>query len=234
MNLALTTFVCGVRAGSRASGGFSLLELLVVLGLVAVLSVAYFNGFGGGQAAALQSAQAMLIEALLDARGRAIASGRAVRLLVSTGTIVGSPGGRFLRQLVTQAHGDDGTWIVAAAIQLPRGTALIPAPVSIPPALLSEPDHWINSRDEPLVSTALLAMDGSGLVGPYPDDVWCGIAFGPDGMVAAGGGVLVLAEAKPVSTDATCPLRCRDARSVRGVLLSRYGVPVALNGWGEF
>jgi hypothetical protein len=135
--------------------------------------------------------------------------------------------------VVIQVQDDAGNWTIADALLLPRGSAVLPASGSIPPDLLANPDRWKNARDEPLVSTALQAVDGSGVVSAYPGDRWCGITFGPDGMVVAGGGVMVLAAATTAPTDAACPARCRDAREVRGVLVSRYGVPVALNGWGE-
>ena len=61
----------------RKSGGFTLLELLVVVGLTAALSFVLIGGLGGGgKSAALQSAQATMANLVTAARVKAMATGQ--------------------------------------------------------------------------------------------------------------------------------------------------------------
>lgn len=69
------------EASARGEAGFSLLELLVVIGLLAALAVA-FSGFGGGRGGPdLQQVARELTQVLRVARADAIRSGDAVSVL---------------------------------------------------------------------------------------------------------------------------------------------------------
>ena len=83
-----------------ARSGFTLLELLVVTGLIATVSVVLVRGLGaGGQASALQSAQATVAGLITTARTKAPATGRKVRLLLHADPVAPE---RYLRHLVLQ------------------------------------------------------------------------------------------------------------------------------------
>ncbi|HVU16563.1 MAG TPA: prepilin-type N-terminal cleavage/methylation domain-containing protein [Candidatus Didemnitutus sp.] len=233
MSFALTTLVCGVRASGRDVVGFSLLEMLMVIALIAALCIAYLNGFGGGQAAALQSAQAILAELILEARGKALATGHETRLLLNCGSAGNPTPARFLRCLVVQEQVDDGSWKSAATVTLPRGTVILPPNGVVSATLLVGKDPWVDTNGQALESTALLPVAGTGLVPAFPDELWCGLTFDPEGSVVSAGGNIIVASCRPEPGDSSCPLRCASARGVRGVLVSRYGIPVSLNGWGE-
>ncbi|MDB6114504.1 MAG: hypothetical protein JWQ62_1449, partial [Lacunisphaera sp.] len=83
------------------TAGFTLLELLVVIGLIAGLSFVLISGLGGGgKSAALQSAQATLANLLMAARMKAMATGQPARVLVQIDPASPDASSRYLRYLV--------------------------------------------------------------------------------------------------------------------------------------
>jgi len=216
------------------SGGFSLLELLVVVGLVAALCASYAGGFGGGQAAALQSAQAIVAELVATARTRAVANAAATRLLVNQRVAGPSAARRYLRCLVLQEQDTNGAWRDVTEQFLPEGVRVLPARGSTPPGLLIDPGSWTTPAGGALESSALAVVLGPGEVTAHLDDTWGVVVFGAAGDPVPPGGTVVIAGARRVPPGQTVPVTLSNPLEVRGVRISRYGVPVPLNGWNEF
>lgn len=224
--------------------GFTLLELLVVIGLIAGLSLFLFTGLqGGGQAAALQSGQAAMANVISSARLKAAATGRHCRVLVGHDPVVA---GRYLNTLVFQMARQPGAnpaaWDSVQILTLPAGVFVLPAVLNAPAGLVADASQWrrVSDPGEELVSGVFRNQNVTiALEGDSSAQAWTGICFTPNGTLAplAGGppprGLLVLALGGIRSPGSylpgESPVRLNSPEAVRGLVLSAYGVPALLN-----
>jgi prepilin-type N-terminal cleavage/methylation domain-containing protein len=230
-------------------GGFTLLELLVVIGLIAGLSLFLFIGVqGGGQVAALQSGQAIVANVISSARLKAAATGRHCRVLVAHDPAVAE---RYLKILVLQLARQPGAnpagWDTVQRLTLPAGVFVLPAALASPAGLVADAAQWrrISDPSEELASgvfrnqSVLVALEGDSTA-----QSWTGVCFTPNGTLAplAGGppprGLLVLAlggiRAPGTYASGESPVRLTSPDAVRGLGLSAYGVPALLNERNAF
>ena len=228
------------------SSGFTLLELLVVIGIIAATAFFLFRGLtGGGRSAALQSSQATLANLVTSARTKAAATGRKVRLLVNNDP--GEPE-RYLRFVVLQVGAQAGSspsgWETVQAVFLPPGAYVVPGVLT---GLVADPSQWkrisdaTDDLDSDLFANQSLAyvFEGDGNA-----QIWTGVAFTPNGTLAALGGgpppkgsiVIALGQLRPPGTYAPGQpsVQLGDPAGVRGLLLSAYGVPALLNDRNAF
>lgn len=230
----------------RLPAAFTLLELLVVMGLVAALSATAFSGLaGGGRGSAMSSAQATLAGLVTAARTRAPATGHKLRLLVNLDP---QQRDRYLRlmvlQLARQAGPSPADWDTVQRISLPDGIYVVPATLA---GLVALPGEWKRVSDpasdlvSDLFSGQVLSL---ALEGELSAQVWTGVAFTPAGTLAAvsGGpppkGTVVLAAGRLRDPDAVAagalPVELENPQGVRGLLLSAYGVPALLRDRNAF
>lgn len=226
--------------------GFALLELLVVAALIAVLATVLMRGMeGGGQAAALQSAQATLANLITSARAKASASGRKTRILIHDDP---AQADRYLRQVALQLAREAGAspsnWDTLRAVTLPAGIYVVPDRLA---GVVADPSGWKRASNpaEYLVSD-LLANQGlvCALEGDASPQHWTGFAITPQATLAALGGglpprgalVLALGQSRQPGTynAGEPPVQLTDPAGVRGLVLSAYGVPALLNGQRAF
>ncbi len=228
------------------NGGFSLLELLVVIGLVAALTFVFAGGLvGGGKAAALHSAQTTLANLITAARTKAPALNRKVRLLVQADPAQPE---RYLRLLVLQAGRQSGAsptdWDTVQRVTLPPDTCVVPATLS---GLVADATAWkrVSNPDADLVSDFFTNQSLSyALEGDDSAQTWIGVSFTPNGTLAAlvtgpppkGYVVLAQAQVRPPGSygPGEPPLRLVNPSGVRGLVLSAYGVPALLNDRNAF
>jgi len=197
----------------RAKGAaFTLIEVIVVVGLIALLAGGLGLAFRGGErAVALQTGQRTLAGLAAAARGQAAVSGRNAGLLVVSD--LGSPGDHLRRLVVAARSPVDGAWIpIDAWITLPVGVALLP-PVTPTGALVGVDDDWSGLRSHAF-TTATESCDG------IPCHV---LSFTPRGTVAGLGGALILAPVTGLPPGAGAPHRYEQPEAVRGLLVSSYG-----------
>lgn len=225
----------------RTPRGFTLLELLVVVGLIAALAVGLLSAFSdSGQSASLLSAQATLANLVTAARTKAPATGRKTRLLVNIDPAVPE---RYLRTLVLQLAREVGSspanWDTLQAVTLPAGVFVVPAQLT---GLVADPAAWkrVSDPDEYLVSDLFTNQNLShALEGDTAAQQWTGVAFTPNATLAplVGGpprvGVVVLAlgQVRPPGSypEGQPPVQLVNPEAVRGLVLSAYGVPALLN-----
>jgi prepilin-type N-terminal cleavage/methylation domain-containing protein len=235
-----TTALQVAGAGRHWSPGFSLLELLVVVGLVAALSGAAFHGLaGGGREAAMRSSQALLANLVTAARLKAMGTGCKTRLLVNV-----DPGvpDRYLRMVVLQTGRQAGpspaNWDTSQRLSLPHGIFVVPASLA---GLVATATDWKRVSDP----TADLASDlftadplSHALEEDSAPQWWAGVAFTPVGTLATlvsgpppKGALVIALGRRRASGDyepGAPPIELEQPSAVRGLLLSAYGVPTLL------
>lgn len=232
--------------GVRRSAGFSLLELLVVIGLLATLSAVAFHGLaGGGREAAIRSSQALLANLVIAARTKAIATGCKTRLLVNTDPAVPD---RYLRLVVLQVGRDASAsptnWDTFQRLSLPSGVFVVPSSLA---GLVMAPADWKRVSDPAadLVSDLFTAQALSGAFeGEAAPQWWTGVAFTPVGTLATlvsgpppkGSVVLAMGHRRTSGTYGAGdpPVELEKPSTVRGLLLSAYGVPTLLRDRSAF
>jgi type II secretory pathway pseudopilin PulG len=234
---------------SLGVGGFTLLELLVVIGLIAAMSFFLAGGLaGGGTTAALHSAQATAANLITTARTKAAATGRKTRLLVNIDT--GAPE-RYLRHLVLQLARQVGSspadWDTLVTVTLPEGIYVMPPSLTQTAGLVANPAEWKRVSDPAadLVSDVFSNQSLSvQLAGDAAAQLWTGVAFTPNGTLAALGGaqppkgalVITLGVRRPPGSfqPGESPIQLGNPQAVRGLILSAYGVPALVSERSSF
>ncbi len=233
----------------RAANAYTLLELLVVIGLIGAMSFFLVGGLtGGGATAALQSGQATLANLITTARAKAAATGRKTRLLVNTDAHAPE---RYLRhlvlQLARQAGPSPADWDTLATITLPGGVYVMPATLARSDGLVANPADWKRVTDPAadLVSDLFTNQSLSFMLeGDTAVQLWTGMGFTPNGTLAAldsgpppkGTLLIALGIRRPPGSfqPGDSPVQLGDPQAVRGLILSAYGVPALVNERGSF
>lgn len=200
---------------------------------------------GGGKSVALQSAQATVSNLVTAARTKAPATNRKTRLLVNVDP--GSPE-RYLRQIVLQLARQPGSgpsdWDTIQSVHLPAGAYIVPGSLT---GLVTNATQWKRVSDpaDDLVSDLFKNQSLTyAIEGDTTAQLWTGVAFTPNGTLAAlvggpppkGSIVIALGQVRaPGSYPAgEPPVQLVNAQTVRGLILSAYGVPALLNERNAF
>lgn len=231
---------------ARPASGFTLLELLVVIGIIGAAAFFVFSGLaGGGKTGALRTGQSLVANLVTAARAKAPATGRKVRLLVNRDP---ADPERYLRTILLQVGRQPGAnpaeWDTFQAVSLPPGVFVVPGSLD---GLVADATPWrrVSDPGEELSSdlfanqNLLYALDGESGA-----ETWTGVAFTSYGTLAALGGgpppkgsiVLALGQLRAPGTypAGRPPVLLSDPASVRGLVLSAYGVPAWLNDRSAF
>ncbi|MEO6002188.1 MAG: prepilin-type N-terminal cleavage/methylation domain-containing protein [Opitutus sp.] len=232
-------WMLGVRRNGRA--GFTLVELLVVVGLVALLIAVLAPGRSdAGQSMALKSAQAGIMGLLSVARTKAVASGQSSRILLNVDPTGSTRELGFLRYLVVQTQ-QGAAWQSVAEFYLPEGTYVVPGDFSPLPAGLfaAGASAWVRSDlTSPLRSSALRTsqLTTEAVAGGLTQK-WVSIVISAAGSTAQTGDVVVaLGQRRPPNSYAAgeSPIQLVDPERVCGVTLSSYGLAVLIDNRASF
>jgi type II secretory pathway pseudopilin PulG len=224
----------GVPPSTRTAAGFTLFELLAVVGLMAAvvaIGVAGLRGSGGG--AARDGAVALLASRLAEARALANSRGEPARLLVHADPLQPE---RFLRYVVVATPDGVGWRPTDGGSFLPAGVVVLrPEPLGVagPGAVQRAGDDWNRASGGGLRSTALRTYAASGGGPPVLGSAnWLVVHFSPTGGVFAGDIVV----ANGWRQDETVPvtLVCEQPDNVAGLSLTFYGVTALVRGRAEF
>jgi type II secretory pathway pseudopilin PulG len=233
----------------RPTRAFTLLELLVVVGLIGGLSLFFISNIRGGQANSLQSAQGILANYVAAARSKAAASGKRTRLLFHADP-TNNTDNRFLRYIVLQQGSDNSSnpssWTTIDSAFLPDGVYLVPATLTLATNLVSSPTDWrkVSAPAEDLISDMLAQTNSVTIQGDSTAQTWAGFVFTPNGTLAPFGsgqaprGNLILAlgaaNSPGVVAAGNSPVTLREPNAVRGLALSAYGIATMLNDRNAF
>ena len=221
--------------------GFTLLELLVVLGLIAATSFLLAGGLGGGgKMAPLRSSQATVANLVTAARTKAATTGRKTRLLVNADPAVPERYLRFVAlQLAQQAGSSPTDWVTIQSAFLAAGTYVAPGSLA---GLVADASQWkrVSDASSELASDLFASQSLAAMIeGDTVAQTWTGVAFTSNGTLAAlaGGpppkGSIVIALGE-LRTSGQPPVQLNDSANVCGILLSAYGIPALLDGRNAF
>ncbi len=226
---------------SIGAKGFSLIEMLVVAGLLAGLSFFLLNGLGGaGQSAALQTAQGTMTSMITAARTKAMASGESSRLMIHVDPGSASQPARYLRYVALQTQ-TAGGWLTVADFFLPDGVYIVPGNfASLPSGLFATEGStaWTRTDGSALRSTALrsnqIILEA---VNSSRAEEWAGITISANPGTAQSGDIVLAAgrQRAPSSGGAgESPIELINPDSVRGLTVSSYAVPALINARSGF
>ncbi len=236
------TAVCDRRyTGPSRERGFTLLELIVVAGLIAALSFFLVSGLGGGgQSAALQSAQAAMANMVIAARTKALASGKSSRVLIQVDAASTGQPLRYLRYVAIQTQTASG-WQTFTDVFLPDGVYVVPGNFTVVPAGLfaaSTSVPWTKADGSALRSTALRSSQiTTETINSAGAEQWVSFTISPNaGTAQAGDIILAVGRLRPPGSYQTgeSPVELINPENVRGLTLSSYGVPALINARTSF
>lgn len=225
-----------VARSARAQSAFTLMETLVVVGIIALFVGIIGFGFLRGSANAtvgLQASQSILVGLLTQARSQAILTGQRAGLFIHFDLDAGDHPERYLRFLVPAVrNASDTDWVALdAGVTLPEGCVVIPRETPAA-SWIGEGTSvdWSNVR-----STALDTATATAAFESNSNQRWLLVSFTPRGTVSAGSaGNIGVARSRIELPGAATPFKFVAPRNVRGVALSSFGQARVLNSAGEF
>lgn len=229
----VTVRSASIGAGSRR--GFTLVELLVVVALVAGMAALVVAGIGRGeQGAALQSAQAAMANVITAARAKAMASGMRVRILVHADVRDATRFRRFIALQQEAIYLSDDWDPAYERFGLPEGIAVLPGATRVPRGFYAEDIPWTKvSSSDALHSSAFHTTTVNVAVDRAGEEAWEVIQFTPFGTMSGHPGDVVLttvARRAPGSfAEDESPVRAENIERVRGIAISIYGVPLLID-----
>lgn len=210
--------------GLRRQKAFTLIELLVVIGIIAVLAAGVGVALRGNNPdAVLRSAQGLASSALSAARGQAALTQSNARLVVQADR--DRPD--FLRTIRIVVAAGGTTWRqVGSDIVLPEGAYVVPPGALTGVTLSDDGGAWNIGRNSTLFDSAAAPVDGMTDAG----NRWLiSKDISPLGTLE-GGRFVVAAGRKSGPVDYVLD----NATAVRGLVVSRYGVPSFVNEAASF
>ena len=220
--------------GEAHGAGFTLFELLVVIGLMATAVVVAVTCLrGGGSGMARDAAVALLASRVAEARSLATSRGSAARLFVHADP---AQPGRFLRFVVVCIPEGAGWLATDSGSLLPEGIVVLPPsslPTTGPGAIARVGADWSRPSGGGLRSTALKPYSS---VGSEPavlgTTAWWIVNFSPQGGVLSGD--LVVAVGRAQSDAVPVTVVCEQPDDVAGFSISQYGVAIFAPGRRDF
>ena len=212
----------------KVQSGFTLIELMVVIGVIAVLAAVVFSGLGGSnQTVALRSAQATMANALNAARTLAISKGVNVGLLINNDT---GDTERY-RRLIVLVEDVDGSSLVLSTLNLPDGIYVIPHKDRFTEGM-RQAGSWIGGDSGGEIGSSFLRYTTSLALMTGNVQLWEYREFTPNGTMpgGSGGDIIVSPANKKSDPTSSFPIIFESPEQVRGLTISIYGMARMTNG----
>ncbi len=224
----MTAYFTARASLRKVQSGFTLIELIVVIGVVAVLAAVVFSGLGGSdETVAMRSAQSTMVNALNAARTLAITKG------INVGLLINDDAGdkERYRRFVVLVEDIDGSPLVVSSFNLPDGIYVIPHKDRFTEGM-RQGGSWIGGDSGGEIGSSFLRFTTSLALITGNVQPWEYREFTPNGTMPGGtGGDIVIAPAnKQSDTTATYPITFVSSEQVRGLTVSIYGMVRMTNG----
>lgn len=211
----------------RPARGFTLMELLIVVGLISVLSVVFISVLGGGaKSVALEAGQSTLVQLVTSMRTRALAANSTVRLLVRNRTDA-----EDYRRLILVVQNEAGNWRAVDSFQLPANIYLLPHRSRVPSGMYPVAAEWRTADNSEVLGSSSLNRAPVTFDYDAGPESWEYLGFTANGTMETGSGSLVIAAGRPASPSESggSPVILTDQASARGIQVSTYGLPRLIN-----
>lgn len=227
--------------GGRARNGFTLIELMVVIALVAGFTAMLLGDLGGSsKTLAVQSAQAAVAGTITVARTKAMSSGRTCRLMINIDATNSANPSRYLRYVVVQSQTSTG-WQTLTDLYLPTGVYFVPGDfASLPAGLFAEgAEVWVRADGSGNLRSTVLRSGqiSSEAINSGVAEQWVSFSISPVGTTGQAGD-LVLALGRPRTpgsySEGDSPVELYHRDAVCGVTLSTYGLAVLISDRSGF
>jgi len=211
--------------------GFTLIELIVVIGLIAGLAYFLMNGLAdGGRNAALQSGQTTVANLLMAARTQAMAAGNHSRILVHHDLASAHAAERYLGYIALEEL-RDGVWHTLQTVRLPSGIYVVPHQNQTPLNLYGDAGPWVKVDGSRLHSSCLSSPLVFRAINTTVQESWAELVFSPLGTPLSSGFLVVGTGTphRPGSFAEGAPIMLKNQDAVRGLQLSAYGLSLLIN-----
>lgn len=227
------------RSGRAPRRGFTLLELLVVVGLISTFSFIIIGALNSGRGSSLQAAQGVMANLLVATRSKATAANQSARLLLNFNPASADRPSRYLRYLVLQVQKVDGTWQTLADAYLPDGIYVVPGLSPLPAGLLPATSGWTRPSDgQVLRSSAMRTLLTETIDVSSGAESWLALNVTANGQVNNSNGDIVLAvgitKAPGTFSIGEPPIVFTSQEQVRGLTVSSYGVATLVSDRAGF
>lgn len=217
-----------------ARGGFTLIELIVVIGIIALLVGALGLALGNTGATSLATAQNTLATLVGTARAQAAVRQTEARVLVYATRPPSGDTEKYLRyaRVVTAATpgvtGTGAIWTaVGTPVALPRGVYLVPTPIT---GLVASGIIWPANPSPTSTLIAVARYNITNEPATAAADTYLALEFSPNGTVLPAAAKLAVATA----TIANGLPQFDNAGAVRGLLVRTSGAVTRVNDAGSF
>lgn len=229
------------RRSQRHEKGFTLIELLVVIGLISILAAGIgLSMRGGNPTSALRAGQGSLIALMSSARGQAALTQSDAMIVVDVTNAEQDECLRSLQVVVRAGAGLDQWRPVGDPVILPQGIYVVP-PTGTSVAGVTLEGAWTPARKSKGFQSASALPIAERPRDPvnypyYETEVFDNRtylrfqAFSPLGSTSSDGTILLTTGRRT----GVATISLDNPEMIRGVLVSRYGVPTLINEAATF
>jgi type II secretory pathway pseudopilin PulG len=220
---------------SRGEGGFTMIELMIVIGLIIVLVAGLSLSLGDTAGNSLSSAQNQLASLVGSARAQAAVNQTEARLYLYATRPPGGDSEKYLRLLqvfVANPEGQTTTWqAVGNPVYLPRGVYVVPTATA---GLLSTGVSW-PSNPQPVSKTLGTAGNPSPVTGTafFGSTQNFYVEFEPDGSIKPASSPYTQLAVATATLSNSLPA-FNNAGAVRGVIIRPNGAISFVNDASSF
>jgi len=225
---------------NRNKSAFTLIEMLVVIGIIAILALGISMIRFGGATQSLSSAQQVMMSSFYEAKNAALAKHARVRVLIYKGPDYE----RTLRQVliaheILDENSGDSTWSVISETTLPKGSFFVPPETDFLNLCSIKGEYEVGDVFKSTFNTGVsgvpytVGLSEASLIPQMMNengsDYYC-YEFAPEGFSENANALVMLAAGK---LDAKSKLQVENPNEQLGFVIRRFGNCVAFKDYLE-